>query len=110
MHQTDLQNVILSAVKDPLWERGEKRILHFIPDDILEDVHPNVGTLCSTNPPFPRNPMKQLANFTIDIRENDFVLRLVDDEGDVTEFATSVDQLDQVIDAINDLAASGEDE
>jgi cell fate (sporulation/competence/biofilm development) regulator YlbF (YheA/YmcA/DUF963 family) len=54
--------------------------------------------------------MKQLAKFSIDIRENDFVLRLIDDEGDVTEFATSVDQLDQVIDAINDLVASGEDE
>jgi cell fate (sporulation/competence/biofilm development) regulator YlbF (YheA/YmcA/DUF963 family) len=54
--------------------------------------------------------MKQLAKFSIDIRENDFVLRLVDDEGDVAEFATSVDQLDQVIDAINDLVASGEEE
>ena len=54
--------------------------------------------------------MKQLTKFTIDIRENDFLLRLVDDEGGVTEFATSVDQLDQVIDAINDLVASGDDE
>ncbi len=54
--------------------------------------------------------MKQLAKFTIDIRENDFVLRLVDEDGEVTEFATSVDQLDQVIDAFNDLVASGEEE
>ena len=53
--------------------------------------------------------MKQLAKFTIDIRENDFVLSLVDDDGEVTEFATSVDQLDQIIDAINDLAASGDE-
>jgi hypothetical protein len=54
--------------------------------------------------------MKQLAKFSIDIRENDFVLTLVDNDGEVTEFATSVDQLDQVIDAINDLVASSEDE
>lgn len=54
--------------------------------------------------------MKQLAKFTIDIREADFVLRLVDDDGEVTEFATSVDQLDQIIDAINDLAAPDDDE
>jgi hypothetical protein len=43
------------------------------------------------------------------VREADFVLRLVDEDGEVSEFAASVDQFDQVIDAINDLMAS-EDE
>ncbi|MCR5878918.1 hypothetical protein [Phenylobacterium sp. J367] len=47
--------------------------------------------------------MKQLSNFTIEIRTNDFVLRLTDDEGEVTEFASSAEQLDRVIDAFNDL-------
>jgi competence protein ComGF len=54
--------------------------------------------------------MKQLSKFAIDIRETDFVLRLTDDTGDVSEFATSVEQLDQVIDALNDLMASGDDD
>ena len=54
-------------------------------------------------------PTRQLAKFAIDVRETDFMLRLTDDNGDVSEFATSVDQLDQVIDALNDLMA-GEDE
>lgn len=47
--------------------------------------------------------MKQLANFAIEVRETDFVLRLTDDNGGVTEFASSAEQLDQVIDAFNDL-------
>jgi hypothetical protein len=54
-------------------------------------------------------PVKNLAKFAIDVRETDFILRLTDDDGEVSEFATSVDQLDQVIDALNDLMA-GEDE
>lgn len=52
--------------------------------------------------------MRQLAKFAIDIRETDFVLRLTDDTGEVSEFATSVEQLDLVIDAFNDLIASGD--
>jgi hypothetical protein len=47
--------------------------------------------------------MKQLSKFAIEVRTNDFVLRLTDADGDVTEFATAVEQLDQVIDALNDL-------
>ena len=53
--------------------------------------------------------MRQLTKFAIDVRETDFILRLTDDEGEVTEFAASVDQLDQVIDAFNDLMAADED-
>lgn len=52
--------------------------------------------------------MKQLAKFEIEVRTNDFVLRLTDDEGDVTEFASSAEALDQVIDAFNDLMADAE--
>jgi hypothetical protein len=54
--------------------------------------------------------MKQLAKFDIEVRTNDFVLRLTDDHGDGTEFASSADALDQVIDALNDLMAEAEGE
>ena len=47
--------------------------------------------------------MKQLSKFAIEVRTNDFVLRLTDADGDVAEYATSVDALDEVIDALNDL-------
>jgi len=54
--------------------------------------------------------MRQLANFAIEIRETDFVLRLTDDNGEVSEFASSVEQLDLMIDVFNDLMAPDEDE
>jgi hypothetical protein len=57
--------------------------------------------------------MRQLAKFAVEVRLNDFVLRLTDDNGDVVEFQSSAEQLDQVIDALNDLmaeAATDEDE
>jgi hypothetical protein len=54
--------------------------------------------------------MRQLAKFAIEVRTNDFVLRLTDEDGEVTEFATSVDTLDQAIDAFNDLMAEAEDD
>lgn len=54
--------------------------------------------------------MKQLAKFEIEVRANDFVLRLVDDEGEVTELASSAEQLDLVIGAFNDLMHEVEDE
>ncbi len=54
--------------------------------------------------------MKQLAKFEIEVRANDFVLRLVDEDGDVVEFASSAERLDQVIDAFNDLMEEVEDE
>jgi hypothetical protein len=52
--------------------------------------------------------MKQLAKFVIEVRTNDFVLRLTDDEGEVVEFASSAEQLDRVIDVFNDLMAEAE--
>ena len=54
--------------------------------------------------------MKQLAKFEIEVRTNDFVLRLTDDDGDVAEFASSAEQLDEVIGAFNDLMDEVEDE
>ena len=47
--------------------------------------------------------MKQLTKFAVEVRMNDFVLRLTDGDGEVVEFATSAEQLDQVIEALNDL-------
>lgn len=47
--------------------------------------------------------MKQLTKFDIEVRMTDFVLRLTDDEGEVVEFASSAEVLDQVIQAFNDL-------
>lgn len=47
--------------------------------------------------------MKQLTNFDIEVRMNDFVLRLTDEEGHVSEFATSAEKLEEVIGALNDL-------
>lgn len=54
--------------------------------------------------------MKQLTKFAIEVRTNDFVLRLTDDDGEVVEFATSAEQLDQVIDAFNDLMAEADND
>lgn len=52
--------------------------------------------------------MRQLAKFAVEVRLNDFVLRLTDEAGDVVEFQSSAEQLDQVIDALNDLMAEAE--
>ena len=53
--------------------------------------------------------MKQLARFAITVREEDFVLALVDDTGQTTEFATSPEQLDLVIDALDELLSENEE-
>lgn len=52
--------------------------------------------------------MRQLTKFAIEVRTNDFVLRLTDEDGEVVEFASSVEVLDQAIDAFNDLMADAE--
>jgi hypothetical protein len=54
--------------------------------------------------------MRQLAKFAIEVRTNDFVLRLTDDDGEVTEFEASAEQLDLVIAAFNDLMDEVEDD
>jgi hypothetical protein len=54
--------------------------------------------------------MKQLARFEITVREEDFVLRLEDDSGEAVEFATSPEQLDLVIDALDELLSENEEE
>jgi len=52
--------------------------------------------------------MRRLAKFAVEVRLNDFVLRLTDDDGEVAEFQSSAEQLDQVIDALNDLMAEAD--
>lgn len=54
--------------------------------------------------------MKQLTKFAIEVRMTDFVLRLTDDEGEVVEFATSAEQLDLVVEALNDLMEEVEED
>jgi hypothetical protein len=57
-----------------------------------------------------RLTMKQLAKFAVEIRTNDFVLRLTDEDGDVVEFASSAEQLDEMIGVLNDLMEELEDD
>jgi acyl-CoA reductase-like NAD-dependent aldehyde dehydrogenase len=54
--------------------------------------------------------MRQLAKFSISVREEDFVLHLVDDAGEASEFAASPEQLDAVIDALDELLSENEEE
>ena len=54
--------------------------------------------------------MRQLAKFAIDVRETDFVLRLSDESGEVSEFQASAEQLELVIEALNDLMAPEDDD
>jgi hypothetical protein len=54
--------------------------------------------------------MRRLARFSISVRDEDFVLHLVDESGDTTEFATSPEQLDAVIDALDDLLSENEED
>ena len=54
--------------------------------------------------------MKTLAKFTISVREEDFVLHLEDDAGETVEYATSPEQLDAVIDALDELLSENEEE
>lgn len=54
--------------------------------------------------------MRQLAKFSISVREEDFVLHLVDDAGEATDFAASPEQLDAVIDVLDELLSENEEE
>jgi len=54
--------------------------------------------------------MRQLAKFSISVREEDFVLHLEDDAGEALDFAASPDQLDAVIDALDELLSDNEEE
>lgn len=53
--------------------------------------------------------MRHLAKFSISVREEDFVLQLVDESGQAYDFATSPEQLDNVIDALDDLLSEDDD-
>jgi hypothetical protein len=54
--------------------------------------------------------MRQLAKFSISVREQDFVLHLEDDTGAAHDFAASPEQLDAVIDALDELLSENEEE
>jgi hypothetical protein len=54
--------------------------------------------------------MRQLAKFSISVREEDFVLHLEDDAGVATDFAASPEQLDAVIDALDELLSENEED
>ena len=54
--------------------------------------------------------MKQLAKFTITVREEDFVLSLVDDNGETTEYAAAPGVLDEIIDALDELLSEEDDD
>ena len=54
--------------------------------------------------------MHQLAKFAIEIRDEDFVLHLEDENGQATEFSATPEQLDAVIDALDELLSEGEEE
>jgi len=54
--------------------------------------------------------MRQLAKFSISVREQDFVLHLEDDTGQAMDFAASPEQLDTVIDALDELLSEDEEE
>ena len=54
--------------------------------------------------------MRQLAKFSISVREEDFVLHLEDETGQAEDFAASPEQLDAVIDALDDLLSENEED
>jgi hypothetical protein len=54
--------------------------------------------------------MRQLAKFSISVREEDFVLHLEDAAGEATDFAASPEQLDAVIDALDELLSENEED
>lgn len=53
--------------------------------------------------------MRQLAKFSISVRETDFVLHLEDDAGEALDFAASPEQLDAVIDALDELLSDDDE-
>ncbi|WP_041373451.1 hypothetical protein [Phenylobacterium zucineum] len=54
--------------------------------------------------------MRQLTKFAISVREEDFVLHLEADGGETIEFATSPEQLDAIIDALDELLSEVEED
>ena len=54
--------------------------------------------------------MRQLAKFSISVRETDFVLHLEDEAGEPVDFAASPEQLDAVIDALDELLSENEED
>lgn len=53
--------------------------------------------------------MRKLTNFTITVREEDFVLHLEADGIETLEFATPPEQLDAIIDALDEILSEAEE-
>ena len=54
--------------------------------------------------------MRNLAKFSISVRDEDFVLHLQDDAGESVDFSASPDQLDAIIDALDQLLSDDEED
>jgi len=54
--------------------------------------------------------MRNLAKFSISVRDEDFVLHLQDDAGESMNFSASPDQLDAIIDALDQLLSDDEED
>lgn len=54
--------------------------------------------------------MRQLAKFSITVREEDFVLHLEDETGQAADFAASPEQLDAVIDVLDEFLSENEED
>jgi hypothetical protein len=54
--------------------------------------------------------MRTLTKFSITVREEDFVLQLVDDTGQSTDFVTSPEQFDAVIDAFDEILSENDED
>jgi hypothetical protein len=54
--------------------------------------------------------MRNLAKFSISVRDEDFVLHLQDDAGESMDFSASPDQLDAIIDALDQLLSDDEED
>ena len=53
--------------------------------------------------------MRQLAGFSISVRDTDFLLEITDDTGQVTELSASAEQLELVIQALDELLGEDDD-
>jgi hypothetical protein len=60
--------------------------------------------------PLRETTMNQLAKFAIEVRDEDFVLHLEDQNGHSTQYSATPEQLDAVIDALDELLSEGEEE
>ena len=53
--------------------------------------------------------MRQLKDFRISARETDFVLELLDEDGETVAFAAEPDRVEAIIEALDELLGDDED-